>query len=307
MIYILKIKFFIKKLIINFLSYIINNKNYFFQNIYFDCQHQRKLTIIENKYGERFVLFTKDKVVSREIFVNGEFDFEKFKKTIKFLSSKSKVENLYDIGANIGTICIPAIKRQIIQKAIAVEPEPKNFQILKTNIVLNNLENKITALNYAISNQNDKYLKMELSNDNFGDHRIKNKIKFNIHNEEKRSIVQVKSKTFDSLFKNTLSNKDLVWIDTQGHEANILLGANKLIKKKIPIVIEFWPYALKRNNMWEKMFSILNKFDFFVDLSNTNFFIKKINKKNLDNLKIKFEEEKKGHNSFFTDLILLKE
>ena len=46
-------------------------------------------------------------------------------------------------------------------------------------------------------------------------------------------------------------------IDTQGFEANILLGAKKLISSGAPVVIEFWPYGLKLNNSFDKLKDIL--------------------------------------------------
>ena len=39
----------------------------------------------------------------------------------------------------------------------------------------------------------------------------------------------------------------LAWIDTQGHEGHVLSGASRLIQANVPIVIEFWPYGLKRS------------------------------------------------------------
>ena len=39
----------------------------------------------------------------------------------------------FDIGANIGVISIPAVKRGLIKKAYAVEPEPQNYNLLKTS------------------------------------------------------------------------------------------------------------------------------------------------------------------------------
>ena len=65
------------------------------------------------------------------MFVKEEFDLNKFEKALDFLNKKKKIENLYDIGANLGIICIPAVKRGLVKKAFAVEPEPKNFQLLK--------------------------------------------------------------------------------------------------------------------------------------------------------------------------------
>jgi len=148
---------------------------------------------------------------------------------------------------------------------------------------------------------------MELASDNYGDHRIKNEINFNIHGEEDRKTVKVKTKKFDTLFKNINPINDLVWMDTQGFEPIILSGAKNLIDNKVPIVLEFWPYALKRSGSWEKMIELLKIFDYFVDLSDQNLTPIKINDNTVMELCNGWENEKKGLYSLFTDLILLKE
>ena len=148
---------------------------------------------------------------------------------------------------------------------------------------------------------------MEIAPDNSGDHRIKNKINFNIHGEENREIIKVKTKKFDTLFKNVNPTNDIVWMDTQGFEPIILSGAKNLIDSKVPIVLEFWPYALKRSGSWEKMINFLNFFDYFVDLSDQNLNPIKINNNTIMDLRSGWENEKKGLYSLYTDLILLKE
>tara|TARA_Y100000031_G_scaffold142277_1_gene171651 strand:- start:1 stop:1005 length:1005 start_codon:yes stop_codon:yes gene_type:complete len=305
---ILGIRKFIYNTLYFFLTGITKSKNYFLKGIFFDTQKYRSEYIItKNKFNEKFILFTNDNIISKEIYVNEEFDLKKLKKTLKFLNKKKKIENLYDIGANLGVICIPAVKRGLVKKAFAVEAELHNFELLKTNVVLNNLENKISIYNYALSNQDDQEIEMELADDNSGDHRIKNQVKFNIHGEENRKIVKVKTKKFDTLFNKTKQDNDLIWIDTQGYEPVILQGAKKLIESKAPVVIEFWPYALKRANLWEKMFEVLKHFNFYVDLSNQELYLNKINEDSLKKLSEGWEEEKKGMYSLYTDILLLRE
>ena len=302
----------IKKLIYNtlyfFLTVITKSKNYFLKGIFFDSQkHRSEYIIIKNKFNEKFILLTNDDIISKEMYVKEEFDLKKLIKTLKFLNKKKKIENLYDIGANLGVICIPAVKRGLVKKAFAIEAELHNFELLKTNVALNNLENKISIYNYALSNQDDQEIEMELADDNSGDHRIKNQVKFNIHGEENRKIVKVKTKKFDTLFNKTKQNNDLIWIDTQGYEPIILEGAKKLIESKAPIVIEFWPYALKRANLWDKMFEVLKHFNFYVDLSNQELHLNKINEDSLKKLSEGWEQEKKGMYSLYTDILLLRE
>ena len=301
------LKFFLYNSLFFIVKLINKNRSPFVRGILFDAlKYKSKLEIVENKHKEKFIIFTNDNVISKEIFLSEEFDIKKVYKALDFLNKKSKISRLYDIGANIGVICIPAVKRGLVESANAVEPERKNFELLQMNVALNDLQNKIKIFDYALSDKDNEIIEMELAEDNSGDHRIKNKPQFNIHGEENRKTVKVNSKKFDSLFTNIDPKKDLVWIDTQGYEPIILSGSENLIKSKTPIVIEFWPYALKRAGHWEKMMHIFSKFDYFIDLSLSSTTPVEINEKNLLILKDGWDSEKKGDFSLYTDLILLK-
>ena len=181
------IKFLIYNILYFSLSKIFKSKNYFIKALVFDLlKYNNELTIIKSKFNERFILFTNDNIISREMFVKKEFDLLKLKKTLNFLNEKKNIETIYDIGANIGVICIPAVKRGFVKNAFAVEPEKKNYELLVLNILLNNLKDKITPYNFALSDKDDDVVEMELASDNSGDHRVKNQINFNIHGEEER-------------------------------------------------------------------------------------------------------------------------
>ena len=302
----------LKKIINIFIYYILyiilKTKIPFLRGIIFDFYKEvTEIVFYSNSHGEKFALFSNDNIISKEIFINEEFDLNKFTKILNFLNKKNKIKNLYDIGANIGSICIPAVKRNLVEAAYAIEPVSKNFKLLKINIILNNLEDKIKSFNYALGSVDDQNLEMELAHDNSGDHRIRLKqLASNLYDEKRRVIEKVKSKKFDTLFQNLNSQTDLVWIDTQGFEPAILSGAQNLINSKTPIVLEFWPYGLKRNNLWEQMRVILEKFSYFADLTEKEIYLKKINKENLDELFSDWEEEKKNKHALFTDLLLIK-
>jgi FkbM family methyltransferase len=297
----------ISKLISIILFIILKSKNSFLRSVVFDfSKNISDIIFYKNKYGERFCLFTNDNIISKQIFISEEFDLGKFYKVINFLNVSKKIENLYDIGANIGTICIPAVKRNLVKKAYAIEPVRKNFDLLKINIMLNDLKERIDTFNYALSSEDDKNLVIELAHGNSGDHRVRlENLESNLYDEKSRQLEKVKSKKFDSLFKNLSKDKDLVWMDTQGFEPLILDGAKNLIDKEVPIVIEFWPYGLKRNNLWGHMRKIIEKYKYYADLSYNEIILKKINQESLDDLFSNWDEEKKDKTALFTDLLLL--
>ena len=290
------------------ISFFLRSNLPIFKKIIFETYKKKSKYVLLDNEKEKYLLFTKDDVVSKNVFIENGFDLKKLYYVLEILKDNYSINKIYDIGANIGSICIPAVKRGLVDTAIAVEPEPENFKLLNLNIILNNLSEKITIHNCALSFEENNALELELSENNSGDHRIRLlDTKKGVDNEKDRKTVKVNSKTFDSLFPSIDPKKNLIWMDTQGFEANILLGAKKLISSGAPIVLEFWPYGLKLNNSFEKMKELLKNFKSFYDLSDKSSKIQTINETNINNLFSGWEEQKPGKDALFTDLLLLSD
>lgn len=56
-----------------------------------------------------------------------------------------------DIGANIGTVSITIANIFPQVRFVAYEPSPQNFAFLKANVEMNNLTNRVTAVNKAVT------------------------------------------------------------------------------------------------------------------------------------------------------------
>jgi len=177
-----------------------------------------------------------------------------------------------DIGANIGHISIPLLTQGVIVHAIAWEPDPENFKLLKCNVILNNLEEKVTLYNLALGRDSGKTLKFELSEDNFGDHRIRVGEDSGKYQEEFRKIIEVKSESLDSyidIFKqeSLRGNRLILWIDVQGYEGEVLAGAKAFISKVKPAIgMEFWPYGLHRADGMDSLIEAIKHYDTYFDL-----------------------------------------
>jgi FkbM family methyltransferase len=229
--------------------------------------------------NENFILQSNDQVIGRTVYATKKpFDFDKLTKVLKILNLK-KNELLIDVGANIGTICVPAIKRNLFNKAIVFEPELLNYSLLLSNIIINGCYNKISSHNIALGSKNREKLNLQLDDHNKGNHRIiiNSKIKL------KKNIV-INSHKLDSFIKNINPLSTLLWIDVQGYETQVLLGAKKLLNKKVPVCVEFSPTFLekKKYDIFKKMF-IKNGYNYFYNL---NLPLKKIalNNESINNL-----------------------
>lgn len=225
--------------------------------------------LVHNGPDETFVISSSDRAIGREIYASDQpYDLNKLVKCLEIIGG-GKRRVLIDVGANIGTICIPAVKRNLFQTAIAVEPEPLNFSLLLANMHLNRVADKITALNIALGERDDEQLLLELSEFNFGDHRIRRAENAGAFHETGRKTISVRSDTFDKVVKELAPHDSLVWMDTQGFEGHILSGARNALRLCPPICLEFWPYAMNRVDSYESLKRALldNNYKEFFDLN----------------------------------------
>jgi FkbM family methyltransferase len=168
---------------------------------------------------EHFLVHSADNGIGKIVFATGEYDFQKFILTIdlcnKNLDGRKKPTVLIDAGANIGTICIPAVARGFVQRAVAIEPEPLNCRLLRANIALNGLSNSIVVHECALGASTDIELALELNASNLGDHGIPVNTKDDI---ERKNKVHLRSETLDGLCPPVDYPDSLLRIDIQGYE-----------------------------------------------------------------------------------------
>lgn len=261
--------------------YLVNNKKNFF-----DCQKEKTELLAVNNFSEKYIVNSSDKIIGRSLYINGTFEFDQFLHTLEILGNKIKTETLVDIGANIGSICIPAVKRGIFKNCLAIEPEPYNFDLLTKNIFINGLSNKIKTFNIALGQFDNEKIKFELSENNYGDHRIKSSsTEKNYYDEDKRKIIDIEMKRLDTVIQDTDLKGTLLWMDVQGYEGFVLEGAMHILNKKPPLVIEFWPYGLDKFNSYDLLKKNLIKLN-YTNCYNLNLksYIKDLTEDKLDEL-----------------------
>lgn len=251
-------------------------KSHRMRNILYDARSRLSgLALVEGESEIAYIIDTTDKVISKEVFVRGGFDQEKFSKVADFLFQNGILNRinknlLLDIGANIGTVCLPAIRSNIFQQALAVEADPHNARLLRANINLNGLEKAIQVIGSAVSDLPNVDLQFERSEDNFGDHRVSADSREGLFSEAKRKRVLVQSTTIDHLFEafEVDIERCMIWMDIQGYEGQALMGATKVLtQKKLPMVVEFWPYGLSRNNGFVMFKQALLPYGYFTDIN----------------------------------------
>jgi len=157
-----------------------------------------------------------------------------------------------DIGSHVGKYTIK-VARQLGNKGrvISVEPESSNFEILKTNVQLNNLSN-VTLLNVACWNKNEK-LRLYLAQST-GDHSVKNAVSMD--------FVEVSAFKLDDILKDLqIDRVDFIKVDAEGADGEVLEGAEETIAKNPHLKIIF--EAANRDNL-AKCQEVLGKYGFTI-------------------------------------------
>lgn len=201
---------------------------------------------------------SRDRTLGRSLSIEREFESEMMQRCVSLLTSQGFIKNsqqktVMDVGGYVGMSGIGFLNFGLFQKALIFEPNPNSFALINKNIKQNSFSNQISVFNLALSNAVSE-LTMELSHKNFGDHRIRQKgnVEKGHYAEEKRKIISVKSTTLDIFVDENrqidFDNVAIVWMDIQGHEGKFLQGAYQfLLKQKVPVIMEFWPYGLLRS------------------------------------------------------------
>jgi len=143
-------------------------------------------------------------------------------KTFNFFKEQIKNCKVFvDVGANIGGYSVRAAK---YSKVYAIEPLPRNYEILKINEKLNNV--KINSFNIAACKEKGK-IKLFYELGHYGTPSIKLK---------QKEFIEVEMKRLDEIINE--ESIDLIKIDVEGAEDLVLEGARNCLKRTKMVIIE---------------------------------------------------------------------
>ncbi len=225
-----------------------------------------------DREGMRLLVSTTDRTIGRRLFVyhrTPELDIvDAFGalRSIPGLDERLRSVGVLEIGANIGSHTVDLVRHYGASSVLAIEPHPENCELLRQNMLANGVADRVKLLEIALSDQ-DGVVQLEVSGDNSGDHRVR----VNGNRSAGGNTIEVRAARLDSLVEAgeiSLNDIGLVWMDAQGHEAHILRGASRLLKSDVPIMMEYWPYGLRRAGGLEALHELIrDHYSHVIDVS----------------------------------------
>jgi len=243
-------------------------------------------------HKHKWLVFSTDHHISRSLYIHGEFDFKKLIRASKIIGSKCKSLVLLDVGANLGSICIPGVADGYFDSAIAIEARPDVAELLKTNVALNKLEDRVRVIASAVGPPSSKSLDFSVDKSNFGASRVSRL------NSEK--TISVGATTLDLVVAEP-SKIGLVFMDIEGFEVEALKGARSILLEFPAVALEFTPKLLHEFSTRADFLRIFDGYSYFYSLNDP--LRKKYHIKKLEKIWDWYESEKGIEQ---TDLLFLR-
>jgi len=265
------------------LKYLKNllNQFFIFRTLSFYLYPNNKLIFL-NVDGINFIINTNDYVNSKKIFINKSFpQYKEFCKAFEILKYRNyKVNSLVEVGSHYGNIVVPAVKKFNLEKAYAFEPIRANFEILKMNLYINQINETVTAKELFVSDKTENIEMYTFNNNSAAALNTRNlnsstkNMYTNINSLSESSLASVKTTKLSDEIDYKDLDKPIYWLYAQGSEYKIINGSKDLFQNTPPLVIAYSPLLYISEDIdSEKFYSLLKSLGYqnFIDLhSNEN-------------------------------------
>ncbi|AWN48789.1 FkbM family methyltransferase [Methylobacterium terrae] len=143
-----------------------------------------------------------------------------------------RVEGAFiDVGANTGIYSVMASVFAPDRKVVAFEPLPSVLSILRKNLAINNLQDRVTIHEVALSDRNG-VASLHLPDPHHG--LVETSASLESEFKQAHSIIDVPVKRFDDM--NISDFIGVIKADIEGHEYAFLNGARETIMRDRPII-----------------------------------------------------------------------
>ena len=144
------------------------------------------------------------------------------------------LELVIDVGANIGNHAVFWAKI-LGAKVVCVEPDPRAARLLRTNIELNSLLDKVYIIEAAAGDRQGDVALIQADSSNIGKTHIME------NTSDSAPYPTVPMRTIDEIVagldKPFDPNVSLLKVDVEGFERRVIAGATQIIKRDLPIIV----------------------------------------------------------------------
>ncbi|MCL4395509.1 MAG: FkbM family methyltransferase [Chloroflexi bacterium] len=200
--------------------------------------------------GTLWTAWAWDQFITPALFVTGGFQSDVIRALLAWLGERgvlSEVQVIVDIGANIGTTTVP-LAQLTHHRIIAIEPYPKNFELLEHNIRQNGLAERVVCARSAIAADRGIAVMVAPATNSGGAELVRQGRRPSyaprVQTQDRADVPT--ERLADILLQRQIrpDRVAFVWSDTQGCEEAVIETGRELWQSGAPLYVELWPGGL---------------------------------------------------------------
>ncbi len=194
-----------------------------------------------------FFVDPSDRVIGSSLMWQGRWQWDEIDEAVRVLTAAGRLKDdsvFVDVGANIGTQTVHALRAGPFSRAVAFEPETRNAKLLNMNLAANGMTARVTVFAKAAGAVDGEAV-LYLHPRNKGAHAIDTRPS----PDTTKSVVVPVTRLDTALraLQMRIEEIGLIWIDVEGAESEAVAGLGDLVGK-IPLAIEYAPERLRSSN-----------------------------------------------------------
>lgn len=189
--------------------------------------------------GDHRMTFSPSDYIGRKVFRKGHFERDHVDRLLAVLRERGlsrKDSVLLELGGNIGTQTVYFALSGAYSRIVSVEPDPRNFPLLQTNIRQNRLDRIVTPVNCAAgetAGEIDFFMNAANHGKSSAIRQSPSDIKISVPVRPVAAILGDLGLEQSAV--------GLVWMDIEGYEPVACRSMTDLMKRRVPLYMEFTP------------------------------------------------------------------
>lgn len=189
--------------------------------------------------GDHLMSFSPSDYIGRKVFRKGHFERDHVDRLIAILRQRGLMQrssHLLEIGGNIGTQTVYFALSGAYAHIVSIEPDPRNYPLLRLNIRQNHLEATVTTVNCAAGDASGE-IDFFMNANNHGKSSA-------IRQSASDTKISVPVKPVTGILADLSIDPaaiGLVWMDIEGYEPVACRSMVPLLQRRVPLYMEFTP------------------------------------------------------------------
>ncbi len=200
----------------------------------------RNVTELTVDCGDHRLVVSPHELIGRHVVAKGHYSRDRVSDLLSELDSRGALPErggcLLEIGANIGTHTVYFAVTGRFGRIVSVEPDPRNLSFLRKNVALNGITELVQIIECA-AGEGDGELSLHRVAGNYGNSSF-------LHTHPTGDSVIVSVRPVDAILATAGISEEsisLVWMDIEGFEPQAVKSMLGLLKRQVPLYIEFTP------------------------------------------------------------------